>query len=151
MSGTYSIRYTTIAVLGLLAILWGQAGAAPPPDAAEVLEVKVLAAQVHQGLDEHFDVLYRMEVLSVLRAPSRVEPGETVTVRAYGQSREVLERGWIGTAYLNRDPRAAGSGDGLQFVIAAPGESLVELPPGPPSATSIIWRNEKGEIVKWSQ
>ncbi len=133
MSGTCSIRYATIAALGVLAILWGQAGAAPPPDAAEVIEVKVLEAQVHQGQGERFDVLYRMEVLSVLRSASRVQPGETVTVRSYGQSKEALERGWTGTAYLNRDPKA--SGPGHQFVTAAQGESLVELPPGPPSAT----------------
>jgi hypothetical protein len=135
MSGNCSIRYATIAALGVLAILWGQTGAAPPPDAAEVLEVKVLEAQVHQGQGERFDVLYRMEVLSVLRSASRVQPGETVTVRSYGQSKEALERGWTGTAYLNRDPKAAGSGTGRQFVIAAQDESLVELPPGPPSAT----------------
>ncbi len=143
MSGTRSIRYATIAALGALAILWGQAGAAPPPDAveghkgdaAEVLEVKVLEAQVHQGQGEPFDVLYRMEVLSVVRSASRVQPGETVTVRSYGQSKEALEPGWTGTAYLNRDPNASGPGAGHQFVTAADGDSLVELPPGPPSAT----------------
>lgn len=135
MPGTCSIRYATIATLGVLAILWGQAGAAPPPDAAEVLEVKVLEAQVHQGQGERFDVLYSMEVLSVLRSASRVQPGETVTVRSSGQSEAAQERGWTGTAYLNRDPKAAGPGDGRQFVIAAQGESLVKLPPGPPAAT----------------
>ena len=135
MSGNCSIRYATIAALGVLAILWGQTGAAPPPDAADVLEVKVLEAQVHQGQGERFDVLYRMEVLSVLRSASRVQPGETVTVRSYGQSKDTLERGWTGTAYLNRDPEASGPGAGRQFVTAAQGESLVDLPPGPPSAT----------------
>lgn len=143
MSGTCAIRYATIAALAVLAILWGQAGAAPPPeaveghekDAAEVIEVKVLEAQVHQGQGERVDVLYRMEVLSVVRSASRVQPGETVTVRSYGQSKEALERGWTGTAYLNRDPKASSPGAGHQFVTAAQGESLVELPPGPPSAT----------------
>lgn len=135
MSGTCSIRYATIAALGVLVILWGQTGAAPPPDAAEVLEVKVLEAQVHQGQGERFDVLYRMEVLSVLRSASQVQPGETVTVRSYGPSKGALERGWIGTAYVKRDPKASGPVDGRQFVIAADGDSLVELPPGPPSAT----------------
>jgi hypothetical protein len=67
MSVTCSMRCAAIAVLWLLAILWGQAAAAPPPDAAEVLEVKVLEAQVDQGQGEPFDVRYRMEVLSVLR------------------------------------------------------------------------------------
>jgi len=138
-----SIRYATIAALGVLAILWGQAGATPPSDAAEVLEVKVLEAQVHQGQGEHFDVLYRMEVLSVLRSASRVKPGEIVRVRSYGQSKEVLERGWIGTAYLNRDQKAAGPGDGRQFVMAVQGESLVELPPGPPSLKFTIWNAPK--------
>ena len=135
MSGTCAIRYATIAALAVLAILWGQAGAAPPPDAAEVLEVKVLEAQVHQGQGERFDVLYRLEVLSVVRSASGVQPGETVTVRSYGQSKEALERGWTGTAYLNRDPKASSPGAGHQFVTAAQGESLVELPPGPPAAT----------------
>jgi hypothetical protein len=135
MSGSCSIRYTTIAALAVLAILSAHAGAAPPPDAAEVLEVKVLEAQVHQGQGERFDVLYRMDILSVVRSASGVQPGETVTVRSYGQSKEALGRGWTGTAYLNRDPKAAGPGDERQFAIAAPGESLVELPPGPPSAT----------------
>ena len=139
MSGTCSIRYAAIAALGALAILWGEAGAVSPPDAAEgqkvdaseVLEVKVLEAQVPQGQGEDYDDLYRMEVLSVVRSASRVQPGETVTVRSYGLSRKALERGWTGTAYLNRDPKATGTG--RQFVVATPGESLVELPPGPPS------------------
>lgn len=133
MFGTCSIQYATIAALGLLAILWGQAGAAP--DAADVLEVKVLEAQVQQGDGELVDVSYRMEVLSVIRAASRVQPGDTIAVRAYGQSKRVLERGWMGTAYLNPDRKAAGPGGGRQFVLAAPGESLVDLPPAPPSFT----------------
>jgi hypothetical protein len=133
MCGTYSIRYASIAALGLLTILWGQAGAAP--DAAEVLEVKVLEAQVQQREGELFDVSYRMEVLSVIHAASRVQPGETIAVRAYGQSKQPLEPGWMGTAYLNPDRKAAGPGDGRQFVLAAPGESLVKLPPAPPSLT----------------
>jgi hypothetical protein len=135
MSGTCSIRYATIAALGVLAILWGEAGAVPPPDAVEVLEVRVLDAQVPQGQGERFDVLYRMEVISVLRSTSRVQPGETVTVRSYGLGKEARERGWIGTAYLNRDPKASGPGAGRQFVTAAHGNSLVDLPPAPPSLT----------------
>ena len=133
MCRTYSIRYATIAALGLLAILWGQAGAAA--DAANVLEVKVLDAQVQQGEGELVDVSYRMEVLSVIHAASRVQPGETIAVRAYGQSKQALERGWMGTAYLNPDRKAAGPGGGREFVLAAPGESLVDLPPAPPSLT----------------
>jgi hypothetical protein len=149
MSGNCSIRYAAIAALGVLAILWGQAGAAPPPDAADVLEVKVLDAQVHQGQGERFDVVYRMEVLSVLRSSTRVQPGETITVHSYGQSNEVRERGWMGTAYLNRDRKGPSPGAGLQFVVAAQGEGLVDLPSTPPSATSTIWTNSKGEVVKW--
>jgi hypothetical protein len=108
MCRTYSIRYATMAALalGLLIILWGQAWAAP--DAADVLEVKVLDAQVQQGDGDRFDVSYRMEVLSVIRAASRVQPGETIAVRTYGQSTQALERGWMGTAYLNPDRNAAG-------------------------------------------
>ncbi len=134
MYKTYSIRYATIIVaLGLFAILWGQARAAP--DAADVLEVKVLDAQVQQGEGELVDVSYRMEVLSVIHAASRVQPGETVVVRSYGQSTQALERGWMGTAYLNPDRNAAGSDGVRQFVLAAPGEGLVDLPPAPPSLT----------------
>ena len=135
MSLTRSIRYATIVALGVLAILWRGAGAAPSSDAAEVLEVKVLEAQVHQGEGERFDVLYRMEVISVVRSASQVQAGETVTVRSFGQSKEALEPGWMGTAYLNSDTKAAGPGDGRQFVTAADSGSLVVLPPGPPSAT----------------
>jgi len=137
MSVTGSIRYATIATLGVFAIGCGQAGAVPPPDAAEVLEVKVLEAEVSQGKEEGLSTLYRMEVLSILRSPSGVKPGEIVTVRAYGPSSEALERGWIGNAYVNPDPEASGSG--RQFVVAADRGSLVELPPGPPSAT---WTRE---------
>ena len=133
MFGTYSIRCATIAALGLLTILSGQAGAAP--DAADVLEVKVLDAQVQQGEGGLFDVSYRMEVLSVIHAASRVQPGETITVRAYGQRNQALEQGWMGTAYLNLDRKVAGPGGGRQFVLAAPGEGLVKLPPASPSLT----------------
>jgi hypothetical protein len=133
MCRTHSICYATLAALGLLAILWGQAGAAP--DAADVLEVKVLDAQVQQADGERFDVSYRMEVLSVIRAASSVQPGETVIVRSDGQRMQALERGWIGTAYLNPDRKGAGPADARQFVLAAPGESLVDLPPAPPSLT----------------
>jgi hypothetical protein len=135
MSLTRSARYAVFFALGLLAILWTQAGAAPPPDAAEVLEVKVLEAEVHQGQGESSDVLYRMEVISVLRSASKVQPGETVTVRTSGPSKETLERGWMGTAYVNRDTEASGSGAGHQFVTAAESGSLVVRSPGPPSAT----------------
>ena len=133
MFGIWSIRYTTIAALGLLAILWVHAGAAQPPDAAEVLEVKVLEAQAHEGQSAGSDVLYRMEVLSVVRSASGVQPGETVTLRSVAHGNGPLSPGWTGTAYLSSDPEAAG--DGRQFVVAAQGGSLVELPPGPPSAT----------------
>jgi hypothetical protein len=50
---------------------------------AETHEVQVLEAQVPPGQGERYAVLYRMEVLSVLRAsPSRMEPGDTIAVRA---------------------------------------------------------------------
>jgi hypothetical protein len=133
MSLTRSVRYAVFFALGLLAILCGQAGAAPPPDAAEVLEVKVLEAEVHQGQGESSDVIYRMEVLSVLRSASKVQPGETVTVRTPGNSKGTLEQGWIGTAHVNPDPKT--SGTARQFVTAADSGSLVDRIPGPPAAT----------------
>ena len=50
---------------------------------AELHEVQVPEAQVPPGKGKRYAVLYRMEVLSVLRAsPSRVEPGDTIAVRA---------------------------------------------------------------------
>ena len=133
MSVICSIRYAAMASLGVLSILWVQAWAAPPTDAAEVLEVKVLAAEVQQGEGERSDVLYRMEVLSVLSSTSKVQPGETITVRSYGPGHETRQQGWMGTAYVNPDPKAPGAE--RQFVIAAESDSLVDLPPTPPSAT----------------
>jgi hypothetical protein len=62
-----------------------------------------------------------------------MQPGETVTVRTHGLGNEALELGWIGTAHLNRDTTASGPDAGRQFVTAAHGDGLVDLPPGPPS------------------
>jgi hypothetical protein len=45
----------------------------------------------------------------------------------------LLEPGWIGTAYLDPDPQASDADAARQFVIAAHGDSFVEMPPGPPS------------------
>ena len=78
MLAARTIRTAAIAALGATLVLWGEARAVLPPDAveglkadaAEVLEVKVLEAQ--QGQGERFEVLYRMEVLSILRSASRV-------------------------------------------------------------------------------
>jgi hypothetical protein len=153
MSITHSIRLATIAALGVLATLWGEAGAAPPPDAveglktdaAEVLEVQVQEVHEPQGQGEGFEVHYRMEVLSVLRSASRIQPGETITVRSSGPSNEALGQGWIGTAYLNRDPKASGPDAGRQFVTAAEGDSLMKLPPGPPSLRFTPMAPESGQ------
>lgn len=144
MSGICSIRYATIAALGMLAILWGQAGAAPPLVAAQVLEIRVLATQVQQGQGGRYEVLYSMEVLSVLKKTSRLEPGDIIRVRSYGQSNQVRERGWLGTAYLDPDPNAAGPDAGSQFVVAGQGEGLVDMPPAPPSLKFTIWPAKKG-------
>jgi hypothetical protein len=135
MFKVHSIRIATVATLGVLLVLWGDARAVQDPrsGAAETLEVKVLEAQVPPGQGERYEVLYRMEVLSVLRSsPSRVEPGDTVVVRTYASSKETLAPGWIGVAYVNPDPKAAGPEARRQF-IAADGDSLVENTPGPPS------------------
>lgn len=133
MSATRSIQYVIIAALSVFVILSGQVGAAPPTDAAEVLEVKVTDAAVQEAQEERSAVLYRMEVLSILRSPSKVQPGELITVRSDGPGEGGLERGWIGTAYVNPDPTAAGIG--RRFVLAADSGSLVEAPPAPPSMT----------------
>lgn len=153
MTLTNLIRSTGIAAVGLLAILAGKVGAVLPPDAVEglktdaqaVLEVKVLEVQTAADPTERFDVVYRMEVVSVLRSTMRVESGETIRVRSYGVSQALLDRGfvgpkipallapgWIGT-YLDSDPQASGVDVERKFVIAAHGDSFVELPPSPPS------------------
>jgi hypothetical protein len=90
------------------------------------------------------EVLYRMEVLSVLRSsPSRVQPGDTVVVRSYASSNEALAPGWIGVAYLSRDPKAGGPEARRQF-IAADGDSLVANPPGPPALMYRYTREVEG-------
>ncbi|QVL50415.1 MAG: hypothetical protein KFB96_08285 [Thiocapsa sp.] len=163
MTRIRSMRTTAIAVFGLLAILAGKVGAVLPPDAVEglkadaqaVLEVKVLEVQTAADPAGRFDVVYRMEVISVLRATTRVEPGETIRVRSYGVSQALLDRGfvgpkipallepgWIGTAYLDPDPQASGADAERQFTIAAHGDSFVELPPGPPSLKYSVMPSE---------
>jgi len=145
----HSIRIAAIAALGVLVVLWGGARAEQEPKAgaAETLEVKVLEAQVPQGQGERNEVLYRMEVLSVLRAsPSRVEPGDTIAVRSYASSPEALTPGWIGVAHLNPDPKASGPEARRQFV-ATDSDSLVENPPGPP-ALRYRYIPEAGEDAK---
>jgi hypothetical protein len=135
MFQVHSIRIATVAALGVLLVLWGDARAVQEPKAgaAETLEVQVLEAQVPPGQGERYEVLYRMEVLSVLRSsPSRVKPGDTIVVRSYALSKEALAPGWIGVAYLNPDPKARGPEARRQF-IADHGDSLVENPPGPPA------------------
>lgn len=159
MSSTRLIRSTAVAVVGLLAILAGKVGAVLPPDAVDelkaqaqaVLEVKVLEVQTASDPAERFDVVYRMEVISVLRATMRVEPGEIIRVRSYGVSQELLDRGfvgpktpallepgWLGTAYLDLDTQASGPDGARHFVIAVHGDSFVILPPGPPSVTYTV-------------
>lgn len=135
MFRTFFIRYVTIAAMGVLAALSGPAGAAPPPDAAEILEVKVLESPVPLGQVEGLGATYRMEVVSVIHSTSGAEPGDTIKVRATGPSDPALVPGWTGTAYLDPDPTAADSDAERQFVTSALGGSLVGLPPGPPSAT----------------
>ncbi|MBK1720137.1 hypothetical protein [Thiocystis violacea] len=148
MFQVYSIRIATVAALGVLLILWGAAQAGPEmkEDAATALEVRVLEARVSPGAGERDEVLYRMEVISVLRSSVRVKPGDTILVRSYALSQEalgqgvegprapaLLAQGWMGVAYLNPDPKAGGSEAGQPFVIAADGDSFEDIPQGPPS------------------
>jgi len=134
MFQVHSIRIATVAALGVLLVLWGEAQAVHElkAGATEALEVKVLEAQVHQGQGERQEVLYRMEVLSVLRSTSRENPGDTITVRSYASNNETLAPGWIGVANLNPDPKAGGL-DARQQFIAPHGDSFEDVPPGPPS------------------
>jgi len=148
MFQVHSIRIATVAALGVLLVLWGDARAAQEPKAgaAEALEVQVLEAQMPPGQGERSEVLYRMEVLSVLRSsPSRVKPGDTIVVRSYASSQDALAPGWIGVAYLNPDPKAGGPEARRQF-IAADGDSLVANPPGPPA---LRWTPKVGGGAEW--
>lgn len=74
-----SIRIATVVALGVLLFLCGtaQAGQELGAGTAEAIEVRVLEAQVppDPGQGERYDVLYRMEVISVLRSNSRLKPG----------------------------------------------------------------------------
>jgi hypothetical protein len=133
----HSLRIATVAALGVLLVLWGDAWAGQElkAGAAETLEVQVLEAQVAPDQGERSEVLYRMKVLSVLRSsPSRVKPGDTIGVRADTSSNAALAPGWIGVAYLKPDPKARGPKARRQFIAAGNG-SFRENPPTPPSAT----------------
>ena len=134
MFQVYSIRIATVAALGVLLVVLGDARAAQElkAGAAEALEVQVLEAQVPPVQGERQEVLYRMEVISVLRSASRVTPGDIITVRSYALNKETLAPGWIGVAYLNRDPKAGGPEARRQF-IAPHGDSFEDVPPGAPS------------------
>jgi hypothetical protein len=127
-----------------------QAGENRHANAAAKLEVRVLEArgQAHVGSGaREAVVIYRMEVISVLRANIRVKPGETIAVRtdalpqetqdnssAEGKTPGRLAQGWIGIVYLNPTPSAAGSEGPRPFTFAANGDSVEDLPPAPPSA-----------------
>jgi hypothetical protein len=143
-----AIRITAIATLGALSVLWGtvRADQSPPTGAAATLEVKVLEAPQQTG----YEALYRMEVISVLRSSIRVKPGDSIRVRSRLAGPDALDqglkpRGWIGTAYLNPDPRATGPEARFQFVGAANGDSFAELPPTPPSVRWIEYPREGTE------
>jgi hypothetical protein len=150
MYHVHSIRFATVLALGVLSVLWGRAGVGQElkSGAAEALEVRVLEVRVppEPAQGERHDVFYRMEVISVLRSTSRVKPGDTIVVRSYALNKDALDggaagpkapmllaQGWIGTAYLNPDPKDSGHGAGRQFVIAENGDSFENLPPAPPS------------------
>ncbi len=148
MLQVYSIRIATLAALGAWSVLCGAASAEQAPGAAATLEVKVLEAQVapDSGQGERDEVRYQMEIISVLRSTLRVKPGDTIVVRAHAVSKEAVDqglrpRGWIGTAYLNPDPKASGPEARWQFVEAT-GNGFEDLPPAPPSATWIEYPRE---------
>ena len=145
MSQIDSMRIAGIAALGMLLVLWGAARAEQEPKAgaAERLEVQVLDAQGSPEQGEGEEVLYRMEVLSVLRSsPSRVKPGDVIAVRSYGSSNETLAPGWIGVVNLNPDPKASGP-EAHRRYVAAGGDAFQENPPGPPALR--FWYTPKAE------
>lgn len=144
----HSMRIVTLAGLGMLLVLLGDAWAGEDlkADAAAKLEVRMLEVMdtgVAPGPGERSDMLYRMEVISVLRSSVRVRPGDSILVRSYALSQDALDAGgvapkvpapgWLGVAYLNPDRKAGGSDAGRQFAVAAAGESFEDIPPGPPA------------------
>ena len=146
MFQVHSIRIATVAALSVLLTLCGEARAVHElkAGATEALEVKVLEAQVPPVQGERQEVLYRMEVLSVLRSTSRVNPGDTITVRSYALGKEPLAPGWIGVANLNPDPKAGGPEARRQF-IAPHGDSFEDVQPGPPSLRFTPYTPKVGE------
>lgn len=149
-----SSRITTAVACGLLLALWGSARAEQglQSSASAAFEVRVLEAQTppDTGQAERYPVTYRMEIMSVLRSKTRIKPGETIVVRSYGLNNASpdsgakaptrLSRGWMGVAYLAPDPSAAGPDAGLQYVVAAEGDSFADFDPAPPSATWIEYQ-----------
>ncbi|NEX19948.1 hypothetical protein G3480_06415 [Thiorhodococcus mannitoliphagus] len=144
----HSARIVTVAALCLFLLQSGHtwAGQDLKAGAAAALEVRVLEVQIPPGQGDRSEVLYRMEVISVLRSTVRVTPGDTIVVRAYAASKDalgegsaglkapdLLAAGWMGVAYLNPDPKASGPEAGRQFTIAAKGDSFEDIPQGPPS------------------
>ena len=136
MSARRLIHTTAIAALAALTLLFGLAGAQEPEaDAAEVLELKVLGSSAQPLPGNGFEVLYQMEVLSVLSSSSRLSTGETISVRTTSPVDEPLKTGSMVTGHLNPDPMASGPKGSRQFVTVSSGPGLVEIPPGPPSLT----------------
>jgi hypothetical protein len=136
MSARRLIHVTALAALGALALLSGLVSAQEPKgDAAEVLELKVLGSSVQPIAGNGFEVHYQMEVLSVLSRSSRVNPGESISVRTSSPTDETFENGLMVTGHLDPDPTAAGPSGAQQFVTVPGGPGLVPIPPGPPSLT----------------
>jgi hypothetical protein len=84
-----------------------------------------------------------MEILAALRSTSRLNPGDSITVRSYALGKEALAPGWIGVANLNPDPKAGGPEARRQF-IATQGDSFEDVPPGPTSLRSTPYTPKVG-------
>jgi hypothetical protein len=116
-------------------------------DAPSVLEVKVVQVQApaEPAQGSRDEILYRMEVISVIRSNSGVKPGDTIVVRAStpedgaATAPMPLADGWMGTAYLRPDSTAGGTDGERQFSIAAEAASFEDMPPGEPSLIYRKW------------
>lgn len=145
----HSFRIATAIAAAMLAVMVGDAFAseALKAEAPSVLEVKVVQVQAPaeptQGPQS--EILYRMQVISVIRSSSGVKPGDTIIVRADAAADDAskapmrLTDGWMGTAYLRPDAAGGDPEAGPQFAVAAEAASFEDMPPGEPSLIYRKW------------
>jgi hypothetical protein len=144
-----------LSVAALLGVVGGTfAGDPLTTDAPSVFEVKVTQVQTpaEPTPGTRYEIVYHMEIISVLRSRSGVKPGDTIEVRAYAVTGDatgdgsdtakapmLLTDGWMGTAYLRPDSSAGDPAARGRFTVAAGADSFEGLPPGEPSLIYEKW------------